>query len=83
MHDLAGDRGSVRNNFLAVAQKFSPPGLATSSAELVPAPSFDSSRRVSHTLLILHAKMTMSFYAGDGGIEPPTARLECAVIPLN
>ena len=24
-----------------------------------------------------------SLFAGDGGIEPPTARLECAVMPLN
>lgn len=43
---------------------------------------FDSSRRVSHTLFISSKKASL-FYAGDGGIEPPTVLLESAVIPLN
>ncbi len=61
---------SVRNIFFVVTRKISRPGLATKSADLVPAPSFDSKDK------------TFGF-AGDGGIEPPTTVLETVVIPLN
>ena len=39
-------RDLVRNNFFAVAQKFSLPGLATKSVDLVPAPSFKSRKNL-------------------------------------
>lgn len=44
--------------------------------------SFNSSCRVSQTLLIPSIK-TSFFFAGDGRIELPTVLLESAVIPLN
>ena len=74
-------RESARSIFLAEARKISRPWLAPTRARAGPAAPFDSLRTVPRTVFI--ALSLLRSLAGDEGIEPPTAVLETAVMPLN
>ncbi len=80
---MAGDGGIFRESKFSVENFARVRSSQPSLTDWVPAPLFDSSRRASQALLISTPKMTRSFFAGDGGIEPPTVLLESAVMPLN
>ncbi len=76
-------QGSVTNNFLAVARKFSRPRLATSRSRSVSAPPFSLCRAGKRKSTSFAG--TFSFTAPAAGIEPATNRLtgDCSTAELH